>query len=119
MVKVKNYKELDIWKKGIELVDEVYNVTDKFPREELYGLSAQLQRAAVSIPSNIAEGFSRQHTKEYQQFLFIALSSCSELDTQLIISARRKYISKNKLDELQEYIDHESRMIMNLIKKLR
>ena len=68
-MKIKSYKELDVWKKGIEIVDVVYKMTGIFPKEERYGLATQMQRAAVSIASNIAEGFARQHTKEYQQFL--------------------------------------------------
>jgi four helix bundle protein len=68
-------------------------MTSKFPKEERYGLTTQMQRAAVSIASNIAEGFARQHTKEYQQFCYIALGSCAELETQLIIAQRRNYVS--------------------------
>jgi four helix bundle protein len=85
-MKIKSYKELDVWKKGIEIVDMVYTMTGTFPKEERYGLTTQMQRAAVSIASNIAEGFARQHTKEYQQFCYIALGSCAELETQLIIA---------------------------------
>ncbi len=80
-MKVRSYRELDVWKKGIEIVDLVYEITKKFPNEERYGLATQMQRAAVSIPSNIAEGFARQHTKEYQQFCYISLGSCAELET--------------------------------------
>lgn len=117
-MKIKSYRELDVWKKGIEIVDLVYKVTNKFPREERYGLAAHMQRTAVSIPSNIAEGFSRQHTKEYQQFCYIALGSCAELETQLIIAQRRKYLSNEDFTKLEEYLDHESRMLRNLIKSL-
>ena len=77
-----------------------------------------MRRAAVSIPSNISEGFMRQHTKEYIQFLYVALGSCAELETQLIISQRRNYLGKNSFDNLQEEIDHECRMVMNMIKSL-
>jgi four helix bundle protein len=118
-MKVRSYKELDVWKKGIEVVDLLYEVTtNKFPKEERYGLAAQMQRAAVSIPSNVAEGFARKHTKEYQQFCYIALGSCAELETQLIIAQRRKYVSAEDFATLEEYLDHESRMLMNLIKSL-
>ena len=78
-----------------------------------------MQRSAISIPSNIAEGFSRGHTAEYRQFLRTALGSCSELETQLIIAHNRNYINDIDAKELTEYLDHESRMIMNLIKSLR
>ena len=117
-MKIKSYKELDIWKKGLNIVDKVYLLTQKFPSEERYGLISQLQRSAVSIPSNIAEGFARHYSKEYEQFLYVALGSCAELETELIISERRRYITRKELEELQEDIDHESRMLMNLIKSL-
>lgn len=118
-MKVKSYKELNVWQKGIEIADKIYKSTEKFPREEKYGLVSQMQRSAVSIPSNIAEGFMRQHTKEYVQFIYIALGSCAELETQLIISSKRGYILEKDLAELQEELDHESRMLMNMIKSLK
>ncbi len=117
-MKVKDYKDLKVWQKGIEIVDKIYTITTKFPKEEVYGLVLQMRKAAVSIPSNIAEGFVRHHSKEYKQFLYISLGSCAELDTQLIISHRRKYITKEELEELTEDINHESRMLVNLIKKI-
>lgn len=117
-MKIRSYKELDVWKKGIEIVDLVYEITSKFPKEEKYGLAAQMQRSAVSIPSNIAEGFARRHTKEYIQFCYVSLSSCSELETQLIIVHRRKYLSEMEFEKLEESLDHESRMLMNMIKSL-
>ncbi len=118
-MKVKNYKELVVWRKGIEIVDKVYRLTEQFSRQELYGLASQMRRSSISIPSNIAEGFVRHHTKEYIQFLYVALGSCAELETQLIISNRRDYITQEDLENLQEDIDHESRMLMNLIKSLQ
>jgi len=117
-VKVKDYKDLKVWQKGIEIVDKVYAITATFPKEELFGMVIQMRKASVSIPSNISEGFVRQHNKEYKQFLYISLGSCAELDTQLIIANRRKYITKNKLEELAEDINHESRMLVSLINKL-
>lgn len=118
-MKVKNYKELNVWKKGIEIVDKIYALTKNFPAEEKYGIAIQMQKSAISIPSNIAEGFARHYSKEYTQFLYVALGSCAELETQLIISNRRNYIVQKEMEELQEDIDHESRMLMNLIKSLR
>ena len=85
---------------------------------ELYGLTSQIRRASVSIPSNIAEVFVRHHGREYKQFLYISLGSCAELETQLIIANKRRYITKNKLKELAEDINHESRMIASLINKI-
>jgi len=117
-MKVKDYKDLNVWQKGIEIVDKIYSITDSFPKNELYGLTSQMRRAAISIPSNIAEGFVRHYTKEYKQFLYVSLGSCAELDTQLIIASRRKYITKGKLEELSEDINHETRMLVSLINKL-
>jgi four helix bundle protein len=83
---LKSYKELKVWQKSIELVKEIYRITNGFPRNEIYGLVIQMRRAAVSIPSNIAEGYSRKNLKEYLQFLRVAYSSSAELETQLIIA---------------------------------
>jgi four helix bundle protein len=112
----KSYRDLDIWKNGIEIVGGVYNVTKKFPKDETFGLAVQMRRSAVSIPSNIAEGFARQYNKEYKQFLYVALGSCSELETQIIVGAEQCYYSKESKDKLLEQLDHESRMLMNMIK---
>ena len=79
--KIKNFQDLRIWQIGIEVVKDIYVLTKKFPKEELYGLTSQMRRSAVSIPSNIAEGFRRYHNKEYKQFLYIVLGSCAELET--------------------------------------
>lgn len=118
-MKVKSFKELDVWKKGIEIVDMVYKITDDFPKEEKFGLATHIQRTAVSIPSNIAEGFARQHTKEFIQFCHVALGSCAELETQLIIASRRNYLPSEDFHKLEDHIDHTSRMLMNLIKSLK
>jgi len=117
-MKVKDYKDLKVWEKGIQIVDRIYSITAKFPKEEVYGLITQMRKAAVSIPSNIAEGFVRHHAKEYKQFLYISLGSCAELDTQLIISHRRKYITARELEQLAEDINHETRMLVSLINKV-
>lgn len=117
-MKLRSYKDLDVWKKGIEIVDFIYEVTNRFPKAEIYGLSSQMQRPAVSIPSNVAEGFARQHKKEFVQFCYIALGSCAELETQLIVAHNRRYVPDEDTGRLEEYLDHESRMLMNLIKSL-
>ncbi len=117
-MKVKNHKELEVWKKGIDIVDRIYDLTARFPKEQRYTLSAQLQRAAISIPSNIAEGFVRQYTKEYRQFCHIALGSCAEVETQLIIARRRNYLNAQEFTELERLIDLESRMLNRLIQAL-
>ena len=116
--KIKNFRDLDVWKKGIEIVKDVYKTVDSFPKQEFYGLVSQMQRCSISIPSNIAEGFNRFHNKEYKQFLYIALGSCAELETQIEIAVELEYIDERKKTYLLEKLDHESRMLRNLIKKL-
>ena len=93
---MKDYKELDVWKKSIEIVIHVYDIAKTFPREEMYVLTDQIKRAAVSIPSNIAEGAARNSKKEFIQFLYIALGSASELETQLIIAEKLGYIQNKE-----------------------
>ncbi|GAG56333.1 unnamed protein product, partial [marine sediment metagenome] len=92
---IKRFKDLRIWQKGIEVVTDIYTLTKKFPKEELYGLTSQIRRSAISIPTNIAEGFNRFHNKEYKQFLYIALGSCAELETQIEIATGLKYINED------------------------
>jgi four helix bundle protein len=116
--KIRCLEDLEIWNEGISLVEKIYAVTQRFPKEELYGLSSQLRRAAISIPSNIAEGFARFHNKEYKQFLYIALGSCAETKTQIVIASRLGYVENEKKDTLLKNIEQISKMIMCLIKKL-
>jgi len=115
---IKRFKDLRIWQKGIEIVSDIYILTKKFPKEELYSLTSQIRRSAISIPSNIAEGFRRYHNKEYKQFLYISLGSCAELETQIAIAKNLEYITEGKEIELTEKLDHICRMTSNLIKKL-
>ncbi|MFH1939276.1 MAG: four helix bundle protein [bacterium] len=116
--KIKSFKDLRIWQKGIEIVSDIYILTKNFPKEELFSLTSQLRRSAISIPSNIAEGFKRFHNKEYKQFLFITLGSCAEVETQIIIAKELKYINENEETKLVEKLDHICRMTSSLIKKL-
>ena len=116
--KIKNFQDLRIWQKGIEVVKDIYILTKKFPKEELYGLTSQMRRSAISIPSNIAEGFRRYHNKEYKQFLYIALGSCAELETQIIIANELDYTNDNSETGLIEKIKYICRMIVKLIQKL-
>lgn len=90
--KIKGHKDLEVWKKSMDIVESIYKDTARFPKEEIYGITAQMRRAAVSIPSNIAEGAARNGKKEFVQFLYIALGSLSELETQIIITERLRYI---------------------------
>lgn len=100
---MKDYKELDVWKRGIQFVLAIYETAKQFPKDETYALASQMKRAAVSIPSNIAEGASRNTTKEFIQFLYIALGSAAELETQIIIAEKLGYI-KNSETLLSEII---------------
>lgn len=116
--KIKNFKDLRIWQEGIKLVKDIYFLTKSFPKDEIYGLSSQMRRSAVSIPSNIAEGFRRYHNKEYKQFLYITLGSCAELETQVIIAHDLEYINKNAKEEITKNIQYICRMVFKLIQKL-
>ncbi|MCX5698163.1 MAG: four helix bundle protein [Candidatus Omnitrophica bacterium] len=114
-----SYRDLDVWKRSIELVKKIYIETKGFPKEEIYGLTSQMRRSAVSISSNIAEGKTRQYKNEYIQFLYIALGSCAELETQIVISKELGYINEENRTSLSEELDHICRMTRNLIKSLR
>ena len=89
---IETYRDPETWKKGIELAKSIYKLTEKFPKQETYGLISQMRRSAISIPSNAAEGFKRYHNKEYMQFLYVTLGSCAELETQITIAKELKYI---------------------------
>jgi four helix bundle protein len=117
-MKIRNFRELEVWKLGKEIVLDVYRVTKDFPKEEMYGLVSQMRRAVVSIPSNVAEGFNRKHNPEYRQLLYVALGSCAELETQVEVAHDLGYLSIGDRDKLLEKLDHESRMLRNLIKRL-
>ncbi|RLG33355.1 four helix bundle protein [Methanosarcinales archaeon] len=115
---MKNYKELEVWKKGVDLIVEVYGITKGFPQEEKFGLVSQIQRAAVSIPANIAEGWGRGSTKEYIQFLRMARGSLMELETHLIVSQRLNYINQETLELMLEEIQTLGKMLNALITSL-
>lgn len=118
MEKIRSFKQLRIWNKGIEIVEDVYRLTREFPKEEQYGLISQMRRAAVSIPSNIAEGFKRFHSKEYRQFLHITLGSAAELETETIIARKLGYLDEDESNILSDKIDQLSKMTSALLKKL-
>lgn len=113
-VKIVTHKDLKVWQKSMDLVVTIYQVSSNFPSEEKYGLTSQMRRSAVSIPSNISEGAARNSTKEYIRFLYIALGSLSELETQLMIANRLEQLN-NRLDE---EITELRKMLIALIKKL-
>lgn len=112
-----NHKDLLVWKKSIELVKSLYLVTQGFPKNELYGMTSQIRRAAVSIPSNIAEGYARGYDKELIHFLYISLGSASELETQLVICHEIGYLSNELFDELDKENSEIMKMLISLINK--
>lgn len=113
---MKTHKNLEVWQKAIAFVTDVYNQTGNFPKEEIYGLVSQLRRSAVSVPSNIAEGAARQSNKEFIQFLYVALGSLMELDTQLSIANNLNFLSDESLNDLQSKTDEIGKMLNGLIK---
>jgi four helix bundle protein len=115
---IKSYKDLDIWKKGVLLSIEIYSLTSAFPDNEQYGITSQIRRATTSIPANIAEGYGRESSKNYVQFLKISRGSLYELDTFLIIALGLNYIDKEQRNHLNVKIEELSKMINSLIKKL-
>lgn len=115
-MKLESYKQLKVWQKSIELVKEIYKITDKFSKSELYGLTSQMRRAAVSIPSNIAEGYKRRNLGEYIQFLSIADASAAELETQIIIS--KDLYSEISFANAEILLEEVQKMLFALIKKL-
>jgi four helix bundle protein len=117
-VKVKSYKDLVVWQKAMDLVEMIYHVTKDFPTDERYGLTNQLRRAAVSIPSNIAEGQARHSTAEFKNFLSIARGSLAEVETQLLIARRLNYIEPEKLAELVDVQAEVNKMTSALMSKL-
>ena len=98
-MKTKSFKDLIVWQKAYRLVLEIYRITKDFPRPEIYGLAQQMRKAAISLPSNIAEGYGRRHKTEYKQFLSIAYGSLSELETQYLLSVDLEYTKKSEIIE--------------------
>ena len=117
-ITIKSFRDLEIWKRGIDLVKSIYEITKAFPNLECYGLTSQIRRAAVSIPSNIAEGHIRGHKAEFRQFLFIALGSLAELETQVIIAHELGYLESIKKNKLIEEMDILGKQLRTLISKL-
>ena len=115
---LKSFKELKVWQKSYQLCLEIYIITKGFPKEERYGLTSQIRRATVSVPSNIAEGYGRKTTPEYIRFLYIAYGSNCELETQILLSGDLGYIEVGKLEILLEGIGEIERMLKALIKSL-
>jgi four helix bundle protein len=117
-MKVKNYQELIVWQKAMDLVEEVYRVSSSFPREEIYGLTSQVRRAAVSIPSNIAEGQGRRTTPDFLRHLSIAYGSLREVETQILIATRLRYVSQGKCDGVMKIAGEVGRLLNGLMASL-
>lgn len=114
-----SYQDLVAWKKAVELVTEIYRMTQRFPQEEIYGLTSQLRRAAISIPSNIAEGQGRLSKGEFKQFLGNARGSLFELVTQLTIAENLSYMDKNDINGLLNLSDEVGRLLNGLLSSLK
>ncbi len=114
----KGFRTLNAWKKAYELTLLIYHLSKNFPREELYGLSSQLQRAAVSVPANIADGYERNHRKEYLQFLYIAKGSLGEVETYLLLAKDLGYLTETEFCAAGNIREETSRIIKGLIKSL-
>ena len=115
---MKSHKDLDVWKKSIVFVKDIYEITQVFPLEEICGLTNQLRRASVLIPSNLAEGAARKGKAEFKRFLYIALGSLSEVETQLIISKEINYIKLEQFEYLDVELTTIRKMLLGLIRSL-
>src|SRR5260370_33970288 len=114
-----SYKDLIAWKKGMQLVEAIYDTTDSFPQHEICGLTSQLRRAAISIPSNIAEGQAHYSNREFIRFLRHSRGSLAEIETQLLIAQNRGYVPKERDDELLQQTDELGRVLSGLINSLK
>ena len=115
---LKNYKELKVWKKSYSFCLQIYHDTRRFPNEERFGLTSQIRRSAVSIPSNIAEGYGRKTTVDYIRFLYIAYGSLCELETQIMLAGDLTYLENGELESLLTSLSDIERMLKALIKAL-
>ena len=114
MTYLKSHKELIVWQKSVQLTKEIFLLTDKFPKSELYGIISQMKRASVSIPSNIAEGYGRKSTKEYSQFYSISYGSALELETQIIICKELQFAEKEDYNKVDLFLDEVLRMLNSM-----
>ena len=115
---LRTFKDLKVWQRSYQLCLDIYKVTKGFPKEEMYGLTSQIRRSAVSVPSNIAEGYGRKTTQEYIRSLYIAYGSNCELETQTLLSGDLGYIEAGKLRKIQDEMGEVERMLKALIKSL-
>ena len=116
---LKNYRDLKVWQKSYQLCLDIYKMTKRFPKEEKYGLTSQIRRAALSVPSNIAEGYGRKTTPDYIRSLYIAYGSNCELETQVLLSGDLGYMKAEEFNKLQASIGEVERMLKALIESLK
>lgn len=114
-----SHKKLDVWRKSIDLVSEIYAITEQFPKIEIYGLTSQLRRAAISVASNIAEGASRSSEKERSRFYEIARSSLAEIDTQIEIALKLKFCSTEEVSKIEKPMEDCFAMLSRLIASIK
>ena len=114
-----SYKDLVVWQKAMETVLRIYEITERFPGGEKFGIVSQMRRAAVSIPSNIAEGQTRLSNKEFIRFLLVSRGSCAELETQVLICVGLKYITREESEQILGELDKIGKMISKLIMALQ
>ena len=112
------FKELEVWKISVELVEDIYIVTEKFPKKEQFGIVDQIRRSAVSIPSNIAEGAGKNSNNDFKKFVLIANGSCNELETQLLIFKKLKFLTSDKYSKLERKLNSIQNMLFGLAKSL-
>jgi four helix bundle protein len=116
---MKSFRELLVWQKSMSLVTDIYTATLSFPKSEIYGLTSQIRRSAVSIPSNIAEGFGRKADRDFCRFLSISLGSCYELQTQIEITRNLNFIDNAQFNQLSKELEEVEKMIKALISSIR
>ena len=116
---IKSFKDLFIWQESMVLVTSIYTITNGFPASEIYGLTSQLRRSAVSIPSNIAEGYGRNSTNDYKRFLQMAVGSLYELQTQIEIAFNLQYIQEQKYIEMTSISVELDKMLYSIIQKIK
>ncbi len=115
---IRSYQDLEVWQKAMELAEEVYRITKDFPKEELFGLTSQMRRAATSVPANIAEGWARRGTKEFLQFLNIASGSLRELETYILLAERIGIVKQARTHALLQTLEILSKQMVNLQRSL-
>ncbi len=119
MSEVRTHKDLDVWQESIQLVSDLYQIVSKFPADERYGLTSQIKRAVVSVPTNISEGAARGGIKEYIHFCYVALGSLSELETLLIVSKNLKLINESQFETISNTLTSIIKKLLNFIKYLK